>query len=77
MGNEVVAYCMEAPQGGVQSAEHPDRDYRPIHNVINVDDLVPYVAPSAYGFKRYGVDHYAFDQRQRLAEKQGLPPIFV
>ena len=62
MGNEVVAYCMEAPQGGVASEEQTGRDYTSIHNVINVDDLVPYVAPSVMGFKRYGVDHYVFDQ---------------
>lgn len=57
-GNEVYAYCLEAPQGGVKKEEQVGRDYRGIHNVINVNDLVPYVAPSIYGFKRYGVDHY-------------------
>ena len=54
----VYAYCLEAPQGGVASEEREDRDYRSIHNVINPDDLVPYVAPTSMGFKRYGVDHY-------------------
>ena len=69
MGNEVYAYCLEAPAGGVLSAENPDRDYRSIHNVINQNDLVPYVAPVYLGhrnadgvddggFKRYGVDHW-------------------
>ena len=57
-GNSVVAYCIEAPQGGVASEENPDCDYRTIHNVINEDDFVAYVAPSSIGFKRYGVDHY-------------------
>ena len=56
--NSVVAYCVEAPQGGVASEEKPGSDYRTIHNVINEDDFVPYVAPSSMGFKRYGVDHY-------------------
>ncbi|MBP5091455.1 MAG: hypothetical protein J6328_02730, partial [Bacilli bacterium] len=56
------AYCVEAPQGGVKSAEKAGRDYRGIHNVINPDDLVPYVAPTVMGFKRYGVDHYLFDE---------------
>lgn len=59
-GNDVRAYCFEAPQGGVKMEEVEGRDYTGIHNVINVNDLVPYVAPSAMGFKRYGVDHYLF-----------------
>ena len=58
---DVYAYCLEAPQGGVASAEIQGKDYRGIHNVINPNDIVPYVGPSAYGFKRYGVDHYMFD----------------
>lgn len=62
LGHEIVAYCMEAPQGGVASAEREGSDYRSIHNVINVDDFVPYVAPTVMGFKRYGVDHYVFDE---------------
>ena len=57
----VFAYCIAAPQGGISSEERSDRDYRSIHNVINVNDLVPYVAPSFMGFKRYGVDHYVGD----------------
>ena len=57
-GNKIYAYCLEAPQGGVASAELKNSDYRCIHNCINPDDLVPYVAPTKFGFKRYGVDHY-------------------
>ncbi len=57
-GNKVYAYCMEAPQGGVATEENQGGDYRSIHNVINPDDVVPYVAPSNMGFKRYGVDHF-------------------
>ena len=57
-GNKVYAYCLEAPQGGVASEELKDRDYRGIHNCVNPADLVPYVAPTKFGFKRYGVDHY-------------------
>ncbi len=34
-----------------------------IHNVINVDDITTYVAPSGWGFKRYGVDHYLNDEK--------------
>ena len=61
-GNDVYAYCLEAPQGGVASEELEHRDYRGIHNIINPNDMVPYVAPSKFGFKRYGVDHYLLDR---------------
>ena len=61
-GNKVFAYCLEAPQGGTSSPVRKDRDYRSIHNVINRDDLVPYVAPTGMGFMRYGVDHYLNDE---------------
>lgn len=56
-GDKVYAYTLEAPQGGIASEEQADRNYTCIHNVINNNDLVPYVAPSDMGFKRYGVDH--------------------
>ncbi len=54
---KVFGYPVEAPQGGVNKNVF-DQDYFSIHNVINQGDLVPLVAPSAMGFKRYGVDHY-------------------
>ncbi|MBQ7560565.1 MAG: Ig-like domain-containing protein [Synergistaceae bacterium] len=57
-GNRVFAYCNEAPQGGITSAENSNSDYTCIHNIINKNDLVPYVAPKNMSFKRYGVDHY-------------------
>ena len=57
--NRVYAYCLEAPQGGAGDAVTKGVDYtKGIHNVINSSDLVPYVAPTAMGFQRYGVDHY-------------------
>ncbi|MCR5544800.1 MAG: chitobiase/beta-hexosaminidase C-terminal domain-containing protein, partial [Eubacterium sp.] len=58
----VYGYTFEAPQGGVDNAEKFEGDdkarYYCIHNTINYADLVPLVAPSGMGFKRYGVDHY-------------------
>ena len=57
-GNAVYAYCVEAPMGGIKKAIEPDKDYTGIHNVINPNDLVCYVAPAEMGFIRYGVDHY-------------------
>ena len=60
-GAPVYAYCHGCPQGGTESSELYDKDYTSIHNVINVDDVTTYVAPSKWGFKRYGVDHYLQD----------------
>ena len=57
-GNRVFAYCNEAPQGGWESAKTAGNNYDCIHSVINKTDLVPRVAPSFMGFKRYGVDHF-------------------
>jgi hypothetical protein len=44
------------------SAELADRDYTCIHNITCKDDPVPYVAPTEWGFKRYGVDHSIYDE---------------
>ena len=76
-GNEVYAYCIEAPSGGVVDLELPDRDYRSIHNVINPNDPVPYLAPTSMGFVRYGVDHYLFsgkaDSENLIRDDAGRP----
>ncbi len=56
--NEVFGYTFEAPQGGIDSAEIVGKDYGTIHNLLNYGDIVPLVAPSEMGLKRYGVDHY-------------------
>lgn len=58
----VYAYCLGCPQGGTDAAEIEGKDYTSIHNVINIDDITTYVAPSSWGFKRYGVDHYLNDE---------------
>ena len=60
--NRVISYTFEAPQGGTDAAqaflaEHPEA-YFTLHNVISAIDPVPYVAMTAFGFKRYGIDHY-------------------
>ena len=59
-GNDVYGYPIDGQMGGVKSAEIPGRDYTVIHNVVNPNDLVPYLAPARMGFKRYGLDHYLF-----------------
>ena len=56
--SQVISYTCEAAQGGTDAAEVPGNDYTCIHNMINAVDIVPYVAPTLMGFKRYGVDHY-------------------
>lgn len=53
----VYAYTWEAPMGGVESAEVPGIDYSGIHNIYNYADIIPLLAPSRMGFKRYGTDH--------------------
>ncbi len=54
----LIDATQNSTNSGVASEEKPGSDYRTIHNVINEDDFVTYVAPSNMGFKRYGVDHY-------------------
>ncbi len=60
--NRVISYTFEAPQGGTDAAQafladNPET-YFTLHNAISAIDPVPYVAMTAFGFKRYGVDHY-------------------
>lgn len=57
-GNQVYAYCIEAPAAGKAEMLKDNVDYRGIHNVINPNDFVCYVAPANMGFTRYGVDHF-------------------
>lgn len=59
--DKVYAYTIEAPQGGMASEERSDRDYTVIHNIVCKDDPVPFVAPTDWGFKRYGVDHFIYN----------------
>ncbi len=62
-GNSIYAYCFEVPKGGTDAAELNEEwtyngIYANIHNIINRNDPITYVAPKQMGFKRYGVDHY-------------------
>lgn len=64
LGNNVTispenlfAYTFEAPQGAMQS-EVVQNTYSNIHNTVNLNDIVPLVAPSAWEFARYNVDRY-------------------
>ena len=53
---DLYTYCFEPPMGGLLSNVSPVRNYTNIHNILNPNDLVPKVAPRAWGFYRYGVD---------------------
>lgn len=52
---DIYTYTFETPQGAVNSDE---KSYNNIFNIVNPVDLVPKVAPSKWGFGRYGVDRY-------------------
>ena len=44
-------------------SEAENRSYTNIHNVVNPNDFVPKVAPSAWDFTRYGVDEKVIPDR--------------
>ena len=50
----IYCYTFEAPQGAVRSnLSEEDCDYSNIFNIINLNDLVPLVAPYSWDFSRY------------------------
>lgn len=57
-GERTFAYPIEAPKGGLRSEEKTGYNYDCIHNVLNTNDIVPWVAPGEMKFVRYGVDHF-------------------
>lgn len=70
IGDRVYAYTFEAPKGGVMNEMHSDCDYSCIHNIINKNDLVTYVAPGELGFMRYGTTHLVNDtEASRVKEE--------
>lgn len=48
----LFAYCFAVPMGTTQ-ANAQNTKHQNIHNIINYNDLVPMVAPSAWGFTRF------------------------
>lgn len=70
-GNEVFAYCFEAPQGGAAS-ENDTSAYSCIHNVVNACDIVPLVVPSQMGLCRYGVDHVIAGTSASSEQKEAM-----
>lgn len=64
--DDIYAYSFEAPRGKVASVSGNEiiekgNDYSNIHNVLNLNDVVPFVAPYAYSFVRYGTDLFLPD----------------
>lgn len=55
---DVYGYCFETPAGALSEEVNGDSKYDNIFNIINQSDPVPYVAPAAMGFGRYGIDRY-------------------
>jgi|GEM_PF-553345 len=51
----MYTYTYEAPMGTVVESTNNKIHYN-IHNIVNLDDAVPYVAPSYWNFRRYGYD---------------------
>ncbi len=60
--DNVYVYTFATPQG-VSKDVHPDyaTSYTNIHNILNPQDPVIMLAPSALNFTRYGTDHYISD----------------
>lgn len=56
--NDVYTYCFETPAGALTENVKNMLIYYNIFNIINSSDPVPYVAPFALGFSRYGKDLY-------------------
>ena len=54
--NDLYAYTFETPKATTDEDAN-SAAFGNIHNVISPNDLVPVVAPSQWGFTRYGVDH--------------------
>lgn len=54
---DVYAYTFETPAGYFGN-DCKDSRFNNIFNIINLNDIVPKVAPATYGFSRYGIDKY-------------------
>lgn len=70
-GNQVFAYCFEAPQGGAADLNDADA-YACIHNVVNACDVVPLAVPTQMGLCRYGVDHAIAQTGTPAAQKEAM-----
>ncbi|MCQ2551459.1 MAG: hypothetical protein MJ146_04655 [Clostridia bacterium] len=56
--SNIYCYTFETPSGAIRRDNPKDTLYSNIFNLVNPSDPVTYVAPTALGFARYGVDMY-------------------
>ena len=56
--NDVFTYTFATPQGVTDSADPHAARYANIFNIVNPGDVVPCVAPSGWGFTRFGTTKY-------------------
>ena len=53
--DNIYAFCFECPQNTTKTQSYVESDkYKNIVSIVNSVDLVPKVAMSGFGFKRYG-----------------------
>jgi len=69
--DDIYTYCFETPAGALTSQVKGQAKYNNIFNIINSSDPVPYVAPAAMGFGRYGIDRY-LPSKESSSEYAGL-----
>ena len=55
--DDMYVYTFETPQGAILNGKTQTEEQKNIHNIINIDDPVPYVAPECWKYTRYGNDH--------------------
>lgn len=55
---DVYTYCFKPPAGALTENVKSKAIYNNIYSIINLSDPVPYVAPAALGFSRYGIDRF-------------------
>jgi len=65
----MYVYTFETPQGVVLSDMAKSQKQKYIHNIINIDDPVPYVAPKCWKYTRYGED-YRFPHKSINGEEK-------
>ncbi len=64
---DIYAYCFEPPSGKIATVDENQKIYEKgenfnnIFSIVNVNDVVAYVAPKGLGFVRYGIDYYLPD----------------
>lgn len=55
---DLYCYTFATPQGMMSYNINKSIDFKNIHNIVNLNDLVPMVAPEDWGFTRYNKDSY-------------------